>query len=175
MSSGRIWAGVGTRVSRPGGMAFVRTARPTFCRQPRSELYTTAAALTQRNNLTVSRRTPAVCPQIPLYDRGYEKDPSKVAGEAIRQAQRDGCDCVLVDTAGRMQDNEPLMRALASLIAVNEPNLVLFVGEALVRGAPAWCLFHLQLFCRLASPCNPGSGFHGCLLRRAQPGCCQSA
>merc|ERR1712018_1120752 len=33
---------------------------------------------------------------------------------------------------GRMQDNEPLMRALAKLIAVNAPDLVLFVGEALV-------------------------------------------
>jgi hypothetical protein len=31
-----------------------------------------------------------------------------------------------------LQDNEPLMRALSSLINVNAPNLVLFVGEALV-------------------------------------------
>jgi signal recognition particle GTPase len=31
-----------------------------------------------------------------------------------------------------MQDNEPLMRALSSLINTNQPNLVLFVGEALV-------------------------------------------
>lgn len=31
-----------------------------------------------------------------------------------------------------MQDNEPLMAALAKLVAVNKPNLVLFVGEALV-------------------------------------------
>lgn len=31
-----------------------------------------------------------------------------------------------------MQDNEPLMRALTKLIKVNEPDLVLFVGEALV-------------------------------------------
>lgn len=30
------------------------------------------------------------------------------------------------------QDNEPLMRALSNLINVNRPNLVLFVGEALV-------------------------------------------
>ena len=36
--------------------------------------------------------------------------------------------------AGRMQDNEPLMRALSNLITVNDPDLVLFVGEALVRG-----------------------------------------
>lgn len=34
--------------------------------------------------------------------------------------------------AGRMQDNEPLMRALSNLISLNEPELVLFVGEALV-------------------------------------------
>ncbi len=31
-----------------------------------------------------------------------------------------------------MQDNEPLMRALSSLIVTNSPDLVLFVGEALV-------------------------------------------
>lgn len=31
-----------------------------------------------------------------------------------------------------MQDNEPLMRALSKLITVNQPDLVLFVGEALV-------------------------------------------
>jgi hypothetical protein len=31
-----------------------------------------------------------------------------------------------------MQDNEPLMHALSNLIVVNSPDLVLFVGEALV-------------------------------------------
>ena len=49
-----------------------------------------------------------------------------------RRRARSGIDAVLVDTAGRMQDNEPLMRALAKLVNVNEPDLVLFVGEALV-------------------------------------------
>jgi len=39
---------------------------------------------------------------------------------------------VLVDTAGRMQDNERLMKELANLVGVNRPDLVLFVGEALV-------------------------------------------
>lgn len=47
-------------------------------------------------------------------------------------ARNQGFDVVLVDTAGRMQDNAPLMTALAKLIAVNAPDLVLFVGEALV-------------------------------------------
>lgn len=43
-----------------------------------------------------------------------------------------GHNVVLVDTAGRMQDNEPLMRALSKLVNMNKPDLVLFVGEALV-------------------------------------------
>ncbi|KAL9679342.1 hypothetical protein QQ045_017200 [Rhodiola kirilowii] len=63
---------------------------------------------------------------------GYEKDPAVVAKEAIQEATRIGSDVVLVDTAGRMQDNEPLMRALSKLINLNNPDLVLFVGEALV-------------------------------------------
>lgn len=47
-------------------------------------------------------------------------------------ARNQAFDVVLVDTAGRMQDNTPLMTALAKLIAVNMPDLLLFVGEALV-------------------------------------------
>lgn len=37
---------------------------------------------------------------VPLYERGYEKDPAKVAAEAVKAAAREGCDVVLVDTAG---------------------------------------------------------------------------
>ena len=70
--------------------------------------------------------------EIPLYERGYERDPATIAQEAIVQARRQGIDVVLIDTAGRMQDNEPLMRALSKLISINSPDLVLFVGEALV-------------------------------------------
>jgi len=38
---------------------------------------------------------------------------------------------VLIDTAGRMQNNEPLMKSLARLVDLNQPDLVIFVGEAL--------------------------------------------
>lgn len=69
---------------------------------------------------------------VQLYEKGYGKDAAGIAMEAIRFAKDSAIDIVLVDTAGRMQDNEPLMRALAKLIKVNEPDLVLFVGEALV-------------------------------------------
>ncbi|CDF36623.1 unnamed protein product [Chondrus crispus] len=69
---------------------------------------------------------------VELFDRGYGKDAAAVANDAIRKAKELGYDVVLVDTAGRMQDNEPLMRALAKLVEVNRPDRVLFVGEALV-------------------------------------------
>lgn len=69
---------------------------------------------------------------VQLYEQGYGKDPAGLAAAAISIALERSIDVVLVDTAGRMQDNEPLMRSLAKLIRVNEPDLVLFVGEALV-------------------------------------------
>nr|XP_033775003.1 signal recognition particle receptor subunit alpha isoform X1 [Geotrypetes seraphini] len=69
---------------------------------------------------------------VQLYEKGYGKDAAGIAMEAISYARNQGFDVVLVDTAGRMQDNTPLMTALAKLIAVNMPDLVLFVGEALV-------------------------------------------
>merc|ERR1719382_529758 len=77
-------------------------------------------------------KTHARCLDVPLFERGYGKDPADIAKNAIQHARQNGHDVVLVDTAGRMQDNEPLMRALAKLMAVNTPDLVLFVGEALV-------------------------------------------
>jgi signal recognition particle receptor subunit alpha len=69
---------------------------------------------------------------IDLHEAGYAKDPVAIAAEAIRRAKEAGTDVVLVDTAGRMQNNAQLMLQLAKLVAVNAPDRVLFVGEALV-------------------------------------------
>ncbi|CAM6128802.1 unnamed protein product [Calypogeia fissa] len=91
-----------------------------------------AACDTFRSGAVEQLRTHARRLQVPIFEKGYEKDPAVVAKEAIREAVRTNQDVVLVDTAGRMQDNEPLMRALTKLITLNEPDLVLFVGEALV-------------------------------------------
>lgn len=51
---------------------------------------------------------------IPLYERGYEKDPAKVAYEAIKSAQRSGIDVLLVDTAGRVKAIRVLKLCLSS-------------------------------------------------------------
>ena len=68
---------------------------------------------------------------IELYQQGYGKTPAIIAQNAIR-VSKGKADVVLIDTAGRMQDNEPLMKCLCTLIQMNDPDLVLFVGEALV-------------------------------------------
>ncbi|EKC99727.1 signal recognition particle binding protein [Trichosporon asahii var. asahii CBS 8904] len=70
--------------------------------------------------------------RIELYERGYGKDAAGIAKDAIAYAKENRFDVVLIDTAGRMQDNEPLMRALAKLVTVNNPDKIVFVGEALV-------------------------------------------
>jgi len=69
---------------------------------------------------------------VPLYQQGYAKDPVSIASDAIKRAKDEKIDVVLIDTAGRMQNNQALMQQLARLVAVNKPDLVLFVGEALV-------------------------------------------
>uniref|UniRef100_A0A7S1XAB4 SRP54-type proteins GTP-binding domain-containing protein n=1 Tax=Compsopogon caeruleus TaxID=31354 RepID=A0A7S1XAB4_9RHOD len=91
-----------------------------------------AACDTFRAGAVEQLRTHARCLNVEMYERGYGKDAASVANEAIRHARSRLMDVVLVDTAGRMQDNEPLMRALAKLVAVNKPDRVFFVGEALV-------------------------------------------
>ena len=69
---------------------------------------------------------------LPLFEKGYGRDASGIAADGIKYAAQMGYDVVMVDTAGRMQDNEPLMRSLSKLVTLNSPDLVLFVGEALV-------------------------------------------
>ncbi|KAL1527039.1 hypothetical protein AB1Y20_015725 [Prymnesium parvum] len=69
--------------------------------------------------------------ELPLFEKGYGRDASGIASDGIIYAKQMGYDVVMVDTAGRMQDNEPLMRALSKLVNLNQPDLVLFVGEAL--------------------------------------------
>lgn len=77
-------------------------------------------------------QTHCACLDIPLYEKGYKDDPTVIAKEALQEARSKGYDVLLIDTAGRMQGNENLMRALAKLVHVNNPDVVLFVGEALV-------------------------------------------
>jgi signal recognition particle receptor subunit alpha len=91
-----------------------------------------AACDTFRSGAVEQLSVHAKCLGLPIYSKGYSKDPSSVAKAAIEQATQEGNDVVLVDTAGRMQNNLPLMKALGKLADENQPDMVVFVGEALV-------------------------------------------
>lgn len=69
---------------------------------------------------------------VELYERGYGRDAAAVAREAIAYGRKESFDVVMIDTAGRMQDNTQLMTALAKLVALAAPDKLIFVGEALV-------------------------------------------
>lgn len=68
-----------------------------------------------------------------LYEQGYARDAASVAYNAILEAKNVyHDDVILIDTAGRMQNNEKLMKSLVNLINKSKPDVILFVGEALV-------------------------------------------
>lgn len=94
--------------------------------------------------------------KIDLFAKDYGKDPAGTAFDGINFAKNGGYNCCLIDTAGRMQDNRPLMDELAKLIKNNKPDLTLFVGEALVGNEAVDQLtkFNSALLDRL---CTPGS------------------
>jgi fused signal recognition particle receptor len=68
---------------------------------------------------------------IKLIKHDYNADPAAVAFDAIAHAKAKGIDVVLVDTAGRLHSNDNLMKELHKLVRVNNPDLKLFVGEAI--------------------------------------------
>ncbi len=60
----------------------------------------------------------------------YQADPASVAFDAIAHAKARGTDVVLIDTAGRMHNQQDLMREMEKICRVAKPNLKIFVGEA---------------------------------------------
>ena len=58
-------------------------------------------------------------------------DPAAVAFDAVEHAKAQGKELVLIDTAGRMQTNTNLMDEMKKIKRVANPDLVIFVGDAL--------------------------------------------
>ncbi len=58
-------------------------------------------------------------------------DPAAVAFDAVEHARAKGVDVVLVDTAGRQHTNENLIEEAKKIRRVVQPQLTIFVGDAL--------------------------------------------
>ncbi|MFO7991664.1 MAG: signal recognition particle-docking protein FtsY [Thermoplasmata archaeon] len=58
-------------------------------------------------------------------------DPAAVGYDAVEHARARHKDVVLIDTAGRMQTNKNLMDEMEKIKRVVEPDMIVFVGDAL--------------------------------------------
>lgn len=68
---------------------------------------------------------------VPVVHEPGEKDVVRLASVAIDVARRDGRTHVLLDTAGRLQADGPLMQELVELKKVAKPDEVLFVADGM--------------------------------------------
>jgi signal recognition particle subunit SRP54 len=67
---------------------------------------------------------------VPLFALEGETNPVKVATEAVRHAKQEKFDVVILDTAGRLQIDEPLMQELVEVKRATNPQEVLLVASA---------------------------------------------
>jgi fused signal recognition particle receptor len=68
---------------------------------------------------------------VKLIKHDYGSDPSAVAFDAIKYAQQNKIDVVLIDTAGRMHTKENLLHEMEKISRVTKPNLKVFVAESI--------------------------------------------
>ena len=68
---------------------------------------------------------------IKVIAQNYGSDPAAVSRDAVLYAKSHKIDCVLIDTAGRMQTSKNLMDQISKINKVVNPDLKLFVGDSL--------------------------------------------
>jgi len=68
---------------------------------------------------------------LPVFDSNPEMDPVEICQEARTEAQKQGCDTLLLDTAGRLHIDEALMAELGRIKDAVKPPEVLLVADAM--------------------------------------------
>jgi len=66
-----------------------------------------------------------------LISQDYGADPAAVAIDALDHAEAKNVDVVIIDTAGRMQNNINLIRELEKICRITDPDLKIFIGDSL--------------------------------------------
>lgn len=101
--------------------------------------------------------------EVGFFESGYAKDDASVAKYAIAKANTENYDVILIDTAGRMHNKENLMISLSKLIKVNNPDQIIFVGEALIGGDS---LDHIREFNKRISEGSTGRKIDSIILTK---------
>jgi fused signal recognition particle receptor len=66
-----------------------------------------------------------------IIAQNYGSDPAAVSRDAVLYAKSHKIDCILIDTAGRMQTSKNLMDQISKINKVVNPDLKIFVGDSL--------------------------------------------
>ena len=69
--------------------------------------------------------------EIPCFDSRPDQDPVDICRQAVAYAELNGYDTVLIDTAGRLHIDAPLMEELARIKAAIDPADILLVADAM--------------------------------------------
>ena len=69
--------------------------------------------------------------KVHLIKKDYGADPASVGFDAVAYAKKHHTDIVLIDTAGRMQNKDSLMKEIEKICRVNKPDMKIFVGESI--------------------------------------------
>ena len=68
---------------------------------------------------------------VPVYSEEENKNPVKIAQNAIQYAKQHGKDVVIIDTAGRLAIDEQMMNEIESIKKAVNPQEILFVVDAM--------------------------------------------
>ncbi|RLC24616.1 MAG: signal recognition particle protein, partial [Deltaproteobacteria bacterium] len=68
---------------------------------------------------------------VPVYSSTVEMDPVQICRKARIAAQQEGCDILLLDTAGRLHIDENLMAELCNIKDAVKPSDILLVADAM--------------------------------------------
>jgi len=69
--------------------------------------------------------------QVPVYTEENEKNPIKIAQNAIKEAKLKSINTVIIDTAGRLSIDEEMMQEITAIKKAVEPEEILFVVDAM--------------------------------------------
>lgn len=68
---------------------------------------------------------------VPVYSEPENKNPVKIAKNAIQEAKKLGKDLVIIDTAGRLAIDEEMMKEITAIKEAVQPQEILFVVDSM--------------------------------------------
>ena len=68
---------------------------------------------------------------VPVFEMGTKVSAEKIVTEGLKYAKEEGCDLVFIDTAGRLQINEELMKELQNVKDIAHPDEILLTVDAM--------------------------------------------